>query len=96
MYICRLGSSIYLYCICLTIYIVFYELTKMVKSLFSSSRPRWVVPVLPKGELEVLLEAAIDLSKKGRNTHIVGWVCSVENKQPELFYQFSYVWLYLT
>lgn len=35
-------------------------------SLFSP-RPRWVVPVLPKGELEVLLEAAIDLSKKGRN-----------------------------
>lgn len=32
-------------------------------------RPRWVVPVLPKGELEVLLEAAIDLSKKGRNAH---------------------------
>ena len=29
-------------------------------------RPRWVVPVLPKGELEVLLEAAIDLSKKGK------------------------------
>ena len=29
------------------------------------SRPRWVVPVLPKGELEVLLEAAIDLCKKG-------------------------------
>ncbi|KAF4027332.1 hypothetical protein G4228_019128 [Cervus hanglu yarkandensis] len=29
------------------------------------NRPRWVVPVLPKGELEVLLEAAIDLSKKG-------------------------------
>lgn len=28
-------------------------------------RPRWVVPVLPKGELEVLLEAAIDLCKKG-------------------------------
>lgn len=26
------------------------------------------MPVLPKGELEVLLEAAIDLSKKGRNT----------------------------
>lgn len=25
-----------------------------------------MVPVLPKGELEVLLEAAIDLSKKGR------------------------------
>ncbi|XP_060232828.1 probable ubiquitin carboxyl-terminal hydrolase FAF-X isoform X1 [Meriones unguiculatus] len=29
------------------------------------SRSRWVVPVLPKGELEVLLEASIDLSKKG-------------------------------
>lgn len=29
------------------------------------NRSRWVVPVLPKGELEVLLEAAIDLSKKG-------------------------------
>uniref|UniRef100_A0A8C2K255 ubiquitinyl hydrolase 1 n=1 Tax=Cyprinus carpio TaxID=7962 RepID=A0A8C2K255_CYPCA len=29
------------------------------------NRPRWVVPVLPKGELEVLLEAAIDLCKKG-------------------------------
>ncbi|XP_073472422.1 ubiquitin carboxyl-terminal hydrolase 9X isoform X2 [Aquarana catesbeiana] len=29
------------------------------------NRPRWVVPVLPKGELEVLLEGAIDLSKKG-------------------------------
>ncbi|KTF96885.1 hypothetical protein cypCar_00000747, partial [Cyprinus carpio] len=28
------------------------------------NRPRWVVPVLPKGELEVLLEAAIDLCKK--------------------------------
>lgn len=25
-----------------------------------------MVPVLPKGELEVLLEAAIDLCKKGR------------------------------
>lgn len=25
-----------------------------------------MVPVLPKGELEVLLEAAIDLSKKGK------------------------------
>ena len=28
-------------------------------------RPRWVFPVLTKVELEVLLEAAIDLSKKG-------------------------------
>ena len=29
------------------------------------SRPRWVVPVLPKGELEILLKAAIELCKKG-------------------------------
>ena len=28
------------------------------------SRPRWVVPVLPKGELEILLEASIDLCNK--------------------------------
>ena len=28
------------------------------------NRPRWVVPVLPKGELEVLLDAAIDLCQK--------------------------------
>ena len=33
-------------------------------------RPRWVVPVLPKGELEVLLETAIELGKKGK------WRCS--------------------
>ena len=30
------------------------------------NRPRWVVPVLPKGELEVLLDAAIKLSKEGK------------------------------
>ena len=29
------------------------------------SRPRWVIPVLPGGELEVLLNAAIDLCKRG-------------------------------
>ena len=29
------------------------------------SRPRWVIPVLPGGELEVLLNAAIDLCKQG-------------------------------
>lgn len=29
------------------------------------NKPRWVIPVLPKGELEVLLEASIDLCKKG-------------------------------
>lgn len=46
---------------------------------FLFSRPRWVVPVLPKGELEVLLEAAIDLSKKGRNPlNATSLVCSVK------------------
>ena len=29
------------------------------------NRPRWVVPVLPKGELEKLLEASIKLVKAG-------------------------------
>ncbi|XP_066267004.1 ubiquitin carboxyl-terminal hydrolase 9X-like isoform X4 [Branchiostoma lanceolatum] len=32
------------------------------------NRPRWVVPVLPKGELEVLLEASIELCKKSLDT----------------------------
>lgn len=41
-------------------------LTRFELTMFSfMHRPRWVVPVLPKGELEVLLEAAIDLCKKG-------------------------------
>lgn len=31
------------------------------------NRPRWVVPVLPKGELEVLLEASIKLCRAGKN-----------------------------
>jgi len=30
------------------------------------NRPRWVVPVLQKGELEVLLDASIALCKKGQ------------------------------
>ena len=30
------------------------------------NKPRWVVPVLPKGELEVLLESSIILCKKGK------------------------------
>lgn len=29
------------------------------------SNPRWVVPVLPGGQLEILLESAINLCKKG-------------------------------
>ena len=31
------------------------------------NRPRWVVPVLPKGELEVLLDASIDLCKRSKS-----------------------------
>lgn len=31
------------------------------------SSPRWVVPVLPDQELECLLQASIDLCKKGEN-----------------------------
>ena len=31
------------------------------------NRPRWVVPVLPKGELEVLLDAAIKMCKEGNH-----------------------------
>lgn len=33
------------------------------------SSPRWVVPVLPEQELEVLLQASIDLCRKG-------WMCT--------------------
>ena len=29
------------------------------------NRPRWVIPVLPRGELEVLLDAAVALSRRG-------------------------------
>ncbi|RWS27831.1 putative ubiquitin carboxyl-terminal hydrolase FAF-X-like protein [Leptotrombidium deliense] len=32
------------------------------------NRPRWVIPVLPKGELEILLEASIELCKRGLDT----------------------------
>lgn len=39
------------------------ELSKLDEMI---NRPRWVVPVLPKGELEVLLEASIKLSRAGR------------------------------
>ena len=38
------------------------------------NRPRWVVPVLHNGELEILLDAAISLCKKGQHhfcTHII-------------------------
>lgn len=39
------------------------ELSKLDEMI---NRPRWVVPVLPKGELEVLLEASIKICRAGR------------------------------
>lgn len=56
--------------------------------LFFMYRPRWVVPVLPKGELEVLLEAAIDLCKKG-NALFLALVCHL------IFFLYSLVFCYL-
>jgi ubiquitin carboxyl-terminal hydrolase 9/24 len=41
------------------------------------NRPRWVVPVLPKGELEVLLDTAIKLCKEGMSTHSHNWLDSM-------------------
>ena len=38
------------------------ELSKLDEMI---NRPRWVVPVLPKGELEVLLEASIKICRAG-------------------------------
>ena len=32
------------------------------------NRPRWLVPVLPKQELEILLDASIELCKQGLDT----------------------------
>ncbi len=42
-----------------------------------------MVPVLPKGELEVLLEAAIDLSKKGQmiDQKWMGWGCTINRNE---------------
>ena len=34
------------------------------------NRPRWVVPVLPKSDLEQLLEASIKLAKAGTRTQV--------------------------
>ena len=43
-----------------------------------------MVPVLPKGELEVLLEAAIDLSKKGmwEKEETVSWQINSRGFKP--------------
>ena len=34
------------------------------------SNPRWVIPVMPKAELEMLLEAAIALAKHGVDSQV--------------------------
>jgi hypothetical protein len=38
------------------------------------SNPRWVVPVLPGGQLEILLDAAINLSKRGKVVLILTYI----------------------
>jgi ubiquitin carboxyl-terminal hydrolase 9/24 len=40
------------------------------------SSPRWVVPVLPEQELEVLLQASIDLCRKGKMRVYCTFSCS--------------------
>lgn len=45
-----------------------FPVTELAKLDEMINRPRWVVPVLPNGELELLLEAAINLCKKGIDT----------------------------
>ena len=42
------------------------------------NRPRWVVPVLQNGELEVLLEATINLCKSGE---IVNFISSTTHSK---------------
>jgi len=44
---------------------VVFPLAELAKLDEMINRPRWVVPVLPKGELEVLLEASIKLCRAG-------------------------------
>lgn|SRR6218665_1259642 len=39
------------------------------------NRPRWVVPVLHNGELEILLDAVIDLCKKGKILRTIFHIC---------------------
>ncbi|XP_052783474.1 probable ubiquitin carboxyl-terminal hydrolase FAF-X isoform X2 [Mya arenaria] len=45
-----------------------FPLTELARLDEMINRPRWVVPVLPKGELEVLLDASIKLCKEGLDT----------------------------
>lgn len=49
---------------------VAFPLTELSKLDEMINRPRWVVPVLPKGELEVLLEASIKLCRAGMSSCI--------------------------
>lgn len=44
----------------------FAELTKLDQMI---SWPRWIIPVLPKGQLEVLLQASINLAKRGLDSN---------------------------
>ncbi|XP_031549243.1 probable ubiquitin carboxyl-terminal hydrolase FAF-X isoform X2 [Actinia tenebrosa] len=46
----------------------FFPVAELAKLDEMINRQRWVVPVLPKGELEVLLEASIKLCKAGLDT----------------------------
>ena len=46
---------------------VVFPITELSKLDEMINRPRWVVPVLPKGELEVLLEASIKLCRAGES-----------------------------
>jgi len=54
-----------------------FPLTSLAKLDDMINRPRWVVPVLPEGELEVLLKAAIALSKKGVKPYSLNSPCSL-------------------
>ena len=33
------------------------------------NKPKWIIPVLPKAELEILVDATIKLAKKGKIYH---------------------------
>jgi hypothetical protein len=44
-----------------------FPITKLAMLEEKVSSPRWVVPVLPEQELEVLLLASIELCKKGKS-----------------------------
>jgi len=45
--------------------VVSFPVTDLARLDEMISSPRWVVPVLPGSQLEVLLDASIQLSKKG-------------------------------